>query len=1007
MRGLGYRYLPDSANSAARDGENQVLLRDTVIESIRRLNDLDEETARAVYGELLGVTDNQRWTSILRGDYSRTVPGEKRKRTIRLVDFLHPEANTFTVTNQLYVKAEKPKIADVVVFVNGIPLTVIECKSPIARGNKANEAFEQIRQYERDVPRLFYSNLFNLVTDGGWALYGATGAKAEHWAEWKDPWPRRKEEFATDLDRTLWAMLAPERLLDLLAHFVVFEARDQTVLKKICRYQQFRAVNKMVARVVEGRHKRGLVWHTQGSGKSLTMAYATLKLKTHRTLDSPALANPNLMVLTDRVDLDTQITKTFEAVKLPNPKPIRSIREFHQTVRQGTRGLTVLSTLFKFQGSKTPLADSKDWIVLVDECHRTQEKDLGAFLRATLPEATFFGFTGTPVKTSDKDTYTNFGVPGETYLDRYSIDDAVADGATVPIRYMGRKTEWALDGAKLDVLFDQWFADLDEGTREALKKKGVSFATLAKHEKRIGLIAYDLWTHYKEHVRPDGFKAQIVGIDREAAVLYKRALDDVIAADLEKTEGLDPKAARARATAMSACVVSANQNDGKPSEDEHTESIRGDLRRFVLDRAGEEAVVKRFLRAFHRPGDPGYEAALDDPPLCFLIVCNKLLTGFDAPLEAAMYLDSPLQEHNLLQAIARTNRVAGDQKKYGLIVDYIGVTRKLAEALASYRAEDVGHALRDLDELEAELKGAHAAVMALVKGVPREGVELAAQYRLLWQQLGSLDLWFTFRTKAQAFLRAYEALAPDPHVLAYRDDLKFVAGAIPLGTRYFEKKEAPDLGSYSAKIRAMLEEHLDVTGLRTACALRDLGDPEFWQDFATADKPEVELETAAIRKVTELRKILRERMGENPRRYAPFSARVEAILQRFEQGALGAAGAIDACRAIAEELRAERTAHEGSGLSERGYGILKILETFVAAHEGAGPDLRAVAGTIDALYASDDTAPVGWHQKPQLQKELRQEVRRRAHQAGFKDADLKAIPAQVEEYALQTYRKLG
>jgi len=308
-------------------------------------------------------------------------------------------------------------------------------------------------------------------------------------------------------------------------------------------------VGKIVQRVIDGEHRRGLVWHTQGSGKSLTMVFAALKLKMHYTVDSAELKNPNIMVLTDRIDLDDQISSTFVACGLPNPDRAASIGDLHKAMRAGTDGLTVLSTIFKFQGSDKPVANSANWIVMVDECHRTQEKDLGAYLRATLPDARFFGFTGTPIKKNDKDTYENFGVVGEGYLDKYGIDDAVADGATVPIYYTGRKTDWHIDESKIDVLFDTWFAELPDEQLAEIKKRGVTLADLVKHPKRIELIAYDIWTHFKAFARPDGFKAQIVCYDREAVVLYKRALDKIIAADLGDAE---------LAANMSACVYSVS-----------------------------------------------------------------------------------------------------------------------------------------------------------------------------------------------------------------------------------------------------------------------------------------------------------------------------------------------------------------------------------------------------------------------------------------------------------------
>jgi hypothetical protein len=413
-----------------------------------------------------------RWLEVLRGQYSRSVPGQATKQTIRLVDFLEPANNRFVVASQVRVESQHPRIADLVVYVNGVPVVVIEAKR--AGAGKLHSAYEQIRQYEEQIPRLFLSNAFNIVTDRHELRYGTTGAPWAYWGMWRDPWPRPAEELPGEFERGLWSLLEPSRLLDLLAHFIVFETDPGTgkTVKKMCRYQQYRAVRRIAERAYDPDRRRGLIWHTQGSGKSLTMVFAALRLKMHRTVAHPPVASPSLLIVTDRKDLDRQITNTFQACGLPNPRAMGSRDELQQTIHSGVAGLTVLSTIHKFEGSRRPVANSADWIVLVDEAHRTQEKDLGAFLRATFPHARLFGFTGTPVKKGDLDTYQNFSPPGEGYLDRYSIDDAVADGATVPIRYTSRKAEWQVDESRLDILFDTWFANEPEERLDAIKARG-------------------------------------------------------------------------------------------------------------------------------------------------------------------------------------------------------------------------------------------------------------------------------------------------------------------------------------------------------------------------------------------------------------------------------------------------------------------------------------------------------------------------------------------------------
>jgi type I restriction enzyme R subunit len=989
LQTIGYSYLRHEAHEQNRDAENHVIFKPILISALKRINKISDRDAEAVYQELVGKSNNEEWTAILRGNYSRMVEGHDTNQTIRLIDFLNPANNTFTVTNQLTVKSEKPRRTDVMVYINGIPVVMVEAKSPLNWKNKTGEAFDQVKQYERDIPRLFYTNQFNIITDGTNCLYGATGSPAKFFGAWKDPWPRKAGGFKNALEQGLWSLLEPARLLDLIAHFIVFEREDGKIIKKICRYHQYRAVNKLVERVAEGQNKRGLVWHTQGSGKSLTMVYTALKLKKHQTVEAPTLSNPNIMVLTDRIDLDTQISGTFVACGLPNPEHSASVNDLKKLLTRHGEGLMVLSTIFKFQGSKTPIANSANWIVLVDECHRTQEKDLGAYLRATLPDATFFGFTGTPIKKTDKDTYANFGVEGEGYLDKYGIDDAVADGATVPIHYTGRKADWHIDTAKVDILFDQWFAELPEEKLSELKKKGVTLAHLVKHPSRIDLIAYDIWTHYKAYAKPDGFKAQLVAYDREAVILYKRALNKVIAEDLIKHQGMSPEEAAKEAEKYSTCVYSQSQEDGKPNEDTYVADVREDLERYYLDKTAEIDAKS----AFKVKGQPPY----------FLIVCDKLLTGFDAPAENVMYLDKPLKEHNLLQAIARTNRVDTAEKRNGLIVDYIGVSKNLEEALDSYREEDVKNAMRPIDDLLSALRAAHAEVMALVKGFKGRGGGYKAEIDAYLKSItGQKDAWYLFRSKAREFIAAYEALSPEPTVLDFLPDLKWVDMCLRYGAQVMEQKESLDHFEYSRKIRDMLDEHVVATGLSTTIKLRHITDPDFWEDFELGKKSTEELQTAAIRKTTELRKVTSERIDKNPLRYSKFSEKLMEIIKRLQSAQANLAEELKNLEELAKEIDAEDKAHEGSGLTAEAYGIYKILTEL--SEEANDNLLQTLAGEINGLYSSDQSAPRLWQDRDQLKRGLRQQVREKLHDAGIEN--LKSIAEQVEDFALKHHAKV-
>ena len=630
----------------------------------------------------------------------------------------------------------------------------------------------------------------------------------------------------------------------------------------------------------------------------------------------------------------------------------------------------------------------------MDECHRTQEKDLGAFLQATLPDAHFYGFTGTPIKSTDKDTYARFSVAGEGYLDKYGIDDAVRDGATVPILYEGRKTDWAINEAEIDILFDRWFVDLPDDKREELKRKGLTLATIAKHPERVHLIALDIWEHFKSVCQPDGYKAQIVAVDREAVILYRGALSAVIAADLVR-DGLEAGEAQAQADAMIACVYSKSQEDNKPSENADIAALRAGLEEFHLDDEAEKDAKKRFKVRGAQPS--------------FLIVCDKLLTGFDAPIEHVMYLDKPLKEHNLLQAIARTNRTHAFtdtdggtiEKPNGRIVDYIGVTNHLDEALQSYRSEDVEHAMRDLAILRNGLKEAHARYRAQKRAMKLDGLdEKAAAYAaaaLVTQ--GQEDDWFDFQRLTRTFIKVYADLSPDPAILDFTVEVKWAAAFLRLATQAISKDESLDHRSYSGKIRDMLEQHVHATGLSTTIRLRDITDPEFADDFDTGEKTEAELQEAFVRKSAELRRTTRELVDKNPAQYGRFSERVLEIIRRFEEGQLAAADGLRDFEGLTGDIQAEQGAHAELGMDEHAFSILRIIEAIVPDADHA--TLQETAIAIGAVYAAAAaTNPAFAHMDDYLRR-LRRDVRRILTEHGI--GETQTIREKVEDFAIHAY----
>ncbi len=472
----------------------------------------------------------------------------------------------------------------------------------------------------------------------------------------------------TPQDILLYGLLEPRNLLDIVRNFVVFEVEDGRAVRKLTRYKQFIAVNEAMRRIKTAPKpsaRGGIVWHTQGSGKSLTMLWLALKLRRDESQQQPAV-----VIVTDRTKLDRQISGVFTACGFPNPERADSVRHLRGILEHPT-GRTVMTTIQKFQELTGPgrgtrgqvhptLSEAANIFVMVDEAHRTQYQSLAANMRQALPNACFLGFTGTPIDKKDRSTLRTFG----SYIDTYTIEQAVQDKATVPIFYESRLAELQIIGQTIDQVFDRVFADRSEEERAVIKRRFATEREIACAPRRIETICLDLIDHFNDYIAPRRFKAQVVATSRHAAVSYKEALD--------RLNGPE-----------SALIMSAAHNDEER------------LTRWHLGKEEQDRVIERFKDR--------------DDPLAMLVVCDMLLTGFDAPVEQVMYLDQPLKEHGLLQAIARVNRPHGDEKTYGLVVDYWGVSAKLQEALAIFSTTEIQGALTpSVDELP-RLQSRHAA----------------------------------------------------------------------------------------------------------------------------------------------------------------------------------------------------------------------------------------------------------------------------------------------------------
>ncbi|WP_232787113.1 type I restriction endonuclease subunit R [Planococcus sp. MB-3u-03] len=651
LQSYGYTYLTGAEidDRKERRATGSFVLEKRFVQAVRKLNPwINESNLDKILGEFTIIAEpddfvaNQSVHNKLFGHglvAQQDLGTGKKSHTVQLFDFEQIENNDFLVVNQIRYENAKGTIKpDVVLYINGLPLVVIECKSPKLKWDKQlPEGVKQFNRYQETHPKLFWYNQMLIVTSRDRARIGTIGARPQHYGLWKDPYPLTIEEVGSERpqDILVAATLRKEAVLDLMWNFIVYDGK----VKKLARYQQYRAVNKTIERMLtehKPENRGGVVWHTQGSGKSLTMVFLAMKLRRLKELE-----NPMLVIVTDRQDLDNQITKTFNNCNFPNPTQARSVTDLQQQLSKGP-GTTIMTLIQKFQGAEEDgtgfpiVSKSSNIIVMTDESHRSQYKGLALNMRKALPNASFIAFTGTPIDQKKRSTTGKFG----SYIDKYTIEQAVADGATVPIMYESRLPQLQVKGETLDELFKRVFHEYDEDGRERIKQKYVNEELVLTSPDRMEQIAIDLVQHFEQHILVNGYKAQVVAVSRAAAVKYKELIDLYAGGNFE-----------------AAVIFSAGQNDVK------------EMREYHITKQEEKDLIERFKKPFH------------EDKLAMLIVCDKLLTGFDAPIEQVMYLDRPLREHNLLQAVARTNRKYDENKHYGLIVDYFGVSRFLDEAL--------------------------------------------------------------------------------------------------------------------------------------------------------------------------------------------------------------------------------------------------------------------------------------------------------------------------------------
>lgn len=901
---MGYTYISPADCDKQRGSRYHVLLRDILRGQLRRLNRYvyagaeNEFSAanieRAMEDLNEPLTDGLVRTSekiydalLLGKSYPETVgDGKMLSFNLRYIDWDNPQNNVFHVTEEFAVDSQDRQHnarPDIVLFINGIPFAVIECKAPHI---PVEEAVGQMirNQQAAYIPHLFKFAQLVVATNKNAVKYATAGTPKKFWSVWKeqdDEWLQTRlkalipDRMPTEQDRNIVSLFSPERVYELIRYFILFDAN----VKKVCRYQQFFAVREIMKTIAEndehGNRQSGVIWHTQGSGKSLTMVmlakYILMELKD---------CHPRVVIVTDRKELDAQIAATFAHTRL-TPARATSGRHLVELVNSA-RADVITSIINKFntverQEVKNP---SRDIFVLVDESHRSNYGLMATRMRSVFPNACYIGFTGTPLMKSEKNTMARFG----RLIHKYTIRDGVEDGAIVPLIYEGRFVEQKVDEENIDLWFKQTTRRLTEAQREDLRRKWSSIRRLTSTDARIKRIALDISEHFIEGYKDTGFKAMLATNYKRDAIRYLQCFEQF--GDLS-------------------CAVVISPPDMREGVDD-------------ADEGADDLVVSFWNKMMQQYGDADrYEEAIKnrfcDGEIDILIVCSKLLTGFDAPLCQVLYIDKELKEHGLLQAIARTNRLH-EGKDYGLIVDYRGLIEKLDTAMDMYS----GAGLENFDG--GDLKGVVVDVMSAIGNLRSAYTQLVE----LFAPVGSISdaeavevfladdkMRQDFYTLLCAFGRAlhlvlnaeqaYNALNKEERQ-KYQDTFIFfskVRRSVKL-----QYCDAIDNAEYEPLMQNLLDTHLSVAGLKKITSPIDILNKD---DFEKELEELGSLRSKADAIASRMTRSISEKRDENPAYYDSFSKRIRDALALYKEKVISEAEYLAKMRTIMGDYHAGRS----------------------------------------------------------------------------------------------------
>ena len=879
---IGWEYLNPDDSLRMRGGETGLILRQIFSSQVVRLNPdfADQETANVIVKRLENsitatIEGNQKAWEHLIGKGTVFINEEKRDRNVRLIYFEHPERNEFHVTDEMtFTNGVKTNRPDVVFFVNGIPVFILEAKAPY-RANGIMEGLNQIRRYHEETPEMMVMPQAYQITNIIDFYYGPTwNFSSKNIFSWR-------LENDSGLEDRVKSFFRPENVLSFIRDYILFATQDDELKKAILRPHQARATEKVLERSLSPK-SRGLIWHTQGSGKTYTMIVAAKKIMEHRLVKRPII-----LLLVDRNELESQLFNNLSSLGFENVHLTESKKELRELLRSETSTL-IVSTIQKFEGMPEKINPSKEIYVFVDEAHRSTGGKLGNYLMGALPNATFIGFTGTPVSRSSgkNDTFLMFGRDDpDGYLDRYGIKQSIRDGTTLPLNYSLAPNRMLVDRDTLEKSFLK-NAELagvsDIETLNMIMEKQVTLRNMMKNTNRMESIAKYLTEHFRNNVEPLGYKAFLVAVDREACVMYKEILDRY----------LPPSYAQV--------VISSNHNDSEKLKKYHT----------------TEDQEREIRKAFRNPKEK--------PKI--LIVTEKLLTGFDAPILYCMYLDKPMRDHVLLQAIARINRPYesrdGRSKPCGLIIDFVGVFRRLKDAL-EFDSKD----LSDIEEVVQDIEVLKKSFSIKIAEMKSEYLDALNGSRPDMVVSEIIEMFRDENTRQKFYTRwkeledMYDIISPDDFLRPHLEDFEKIARTYNILRMYYDNRQKPDV-DLSEKTAQLVRENTSIGEFRPPRSTYSINDE-------TISKIASEHKTDRERILSMINSILNEvakKVSEQPYLIS-IGERAELIANAYSQGQESSENTAKELESLIKEMN-EANKEQGSlGMSPDIFSLYWLLKS--------------------------------------------------------------------------------